>query len=67
MVERAHIVKQYGVGVIADAVTPEAIAKAVKELATPEKLSQCRENCKTAAQELTWENEEKVLEEVYCF
>ena len=31
----------------------------------PAMLSRCRENCKTAAQELTWENEEKVLEEVY--
>jgi glycosyltransferase involved in cell wall biosynthesis len=66
LVERASIVKQYDVGEIASTVTPESIAQAVKRLAIPERLSQCRENCKTAAQELTWENEEKVLEEIYC-
>ena len=66
LVERANIVKKYDVGEIASSVTPESIALAVKNLAIPERLSQCRENCKTAAQELTWENEERVLEEVYC-
>jgi glycosyltransferase involved in cell wall biosynthesis len=65
LVERANIVKTYDVGEIASTVTPESIAEAIKKLALPERLSQCRENCKTAAQELTWENEEKVLEEIY--
>ena len=65
LVERANIVKKYDVGEIASTVTPESIAQAVKKLAVPERLSQCHENCKTAAQELTWENEEKVLEEIY--
>ena len=65
LVERANIVKKYDVGEIASTVTPESIAKAVEKLAIPERLSQCSENCKTAAQELTWENEEKVLEEIY--
>ena len=65
LVERANIVKKYDVGEIASTVTPESIAQAVEKLAVPERLSQCRENCKTAAQELTWENEEKVLEEIY--
>ncbi|MBP5497234.1 MAG: glycosyltransferase [Bacteroidales bacterium] len=66
LVERARIVKQYKVGTIAESVTPEALAAAVKELSDPELLAQCRENCKTAARELTWENEEKVLEQVYA-
>ena len=65
LVERARIVRQYNVGVVAEKVTPEAIAQAVKQLAEPTRLAECRENCKIAAQELTWENEEKVLEEVY--
>jgi glycosyltransferase involved in cell wall biosynthesis len=65
LVERVRIVKHYDVGTVAESVTPEAIAQAVKQLSIPEKLSACRENCKTAAQELTWENEEKVLETVY--
>ena len=66
LVERARIVRQYKVGTIAESVTPEALAAAVKELSDPELLAQCRENCKTAARELTWENEEKVLEQVYA-
>ena len=61
----AAFVRQYHVGVVADSVTPEAIAQAVKQLAEPSLLASCRENCKLAAQELTWENEEKVLEQVY--
>jgi glycosyltransferase involved in cell wall biosynthesis len=65
LVERARIVKQYEVGEIAETVTPEAIAQAVKQLSAPERMAQCRENCKIAAKELTWENEEKVLEQVY--
>lgn len=65
LVERARIVRQYNVGVVADTVTPEAIAQAVKQLAEPDRLAECRENCKIAAQELTWENEEKVLEQIY--
>jgi glycosyltransferase involved in cell wall biosynthesis len=51
--------------VVAEKVTPKSIAQAVKQLAEPSLLAQCRENCKIAAQELTWENEEKVLEEIY--
>ena len=66
LVERARIVRQYKVGPIAESVTPEALAADVKELSDPELLAQCRENCKTAARELTWENEEKVLEQVYA-
>ncbi len=66
LVERAKIVKQYNVGVVSTEVSPEAIAKAITELSNPEKLQQCTENCKKAAKDLTWENEELVLEKVYC-
>jgi hypothetical protein len=58
--------RQFDVGTIAENFTPDTIAAAVKELSNPEKLAECRENCHTAATELTWENEEKVLEEVYA-
>lgn len=64
--ERARIVQQYQVGSIAPSVTPEAIAEAVKRISNPETLEKYRENCKKAAKELTWENEEKVLEVVYA-
>ena len=64
--EWRRIVNQYGVGVVAEDVSPEKFAEAVKKLSDPALMSRCRENCRIAAQELTWENEEKVLEEVYC-
>lgn len=66
LVERARIVKQYGVGVVAESITPEAIAKAVAQLSDPDTLTRCHENCMEAAKELTWENEETVLETVYA-
>lgn len=64
--ERARIMEQYHVGIVADEVSPEAIVKSVRQLSDPAFAAQCRENCKTAARELTWENEEKVLEQVYA-
>jgi len=63
--EWARVMQQYNVGTIAEDFTPETITAAVKELSVPEKLASCRENCRTAAKDLTWENEEKVLEEIY--
>jgi len=66
LVERARIVRQYQVGVVADEISTDAIVKAVQQLQNnPEFYAQCKENCKKAAQELTWENEEKVLQEIY--
>lgn len=66
--ERARIVQQYQVGVVADEITPEAIVKATRQLqSNPDFFMQCKENCKKAAQELTWENEEKILESIYLF
>lgn len=63
--EWERVMRQYEVGTVAEGFTPETITAAVKELSNPEKLASCRANCRTAASELTWENEEKVLEEVY--
>jgi glycosyltransferase involved in cell wall biosynthesis len=63
--ERERIVKHYNVGLVAESVTPEAVVAAVKALCDPVLLAQCQENCKIAARELTWEDEEKVLETVY--
>ncbi len=63
--DRVQIVQQYQVGEVVRDITPEAAAEAVKKISVPETLSRYRENCKIAAKELSWENEEKVLEEVY--
>lgn len=66
LVERATIIQKYGVGVIAESLTAEGIAAAVESLRNhPERYRQCQENCRIAAQELTWEHEEKTLERIY--
>ncbi|MCR4964714.1 MAG: glycosyltransferase [Bacteroidales bacterium] len=67
LTERRHIVEQHQVGVIAEDWSPEAIAATVRQLMdNPDFYQQCKEHCSTAAQELTWENEEKVLAEIYA-
>ena len=63
--DRVQPVRQYQIGEVVKDITAEAAAEAVKKISVPETLSQYRENCKIAAKELTWENEEKVLETVY--
>jgi len=66
LVERAAIVNRYGVGVVAESLTPEAIAAAVRKLQQDTALyDKCKENCHQAAQELTWENEEIILKDIY--
>jgi len=64
--ERSRIVRQYQIGLVPDTISPEAIAIAVKKLQQDSSLyNQCKENCRLAAQDLTWENEERVLHEIY--
>lgn len=66
LVERAAIINHYKVGVVTEELTPEAIADAVKRLQSdPELYAQCKANCIPAAQALTWENEERVLQQIY--
>ena len=64
--ERMYITEKYEVGIVLDEITPVAIANAVRHLMDDEKLyNRLKENCKQAATELTWENEEKVLKNIY--
>lgn len=66
LTERAAIVSHYGVGLVTEDLSPEAIAGTVRKMIeTPGLYAQCRENCKTAATELTWQNEEETLKKIY--
>ena len=69
LLERRKIIDQYKIGKVVEDFEPATIAKAINEmLDDKEQYLIYKENCKTAAQELTWENEEKVLQEIYaCF
>ena len=66
LVERATLIRQYGMGIVLDNMTPEAIAAAVTTLQTDKAFyQQCKANCQTAAQALTWEHEEETLQQIY--
>lgn len=66
LIERANIVKQYQVGVIVEDLNPICIAQSINLLLTNEQFYQkCKDKCIPAAEALSWENEEKILESVY--
>ena len=66
LIERARIVGQYQVGLIVEDFQPENIAEKINKLVNDRKLyGEMKANCKLAAEDLCWENEEKVLEEIY--
>jgi glycosyltransferase involved in cell wall biosynthesis len=66
LVEVEKVVKQYDVGNFIDNHDPKHIAERINSmLSNAEQLNKWKENSKLAAQELTWENEEKELINVY--
>jgi glycosyltransferase involved in cell wall biosynthesis len=66
VVEVEKIIKDFEVGTTVKEVTPGAIAKAITDIfANLDLYNQWRENTRTAAEELCWQNEEKVLEEIF--
>jgi len=66
LIERARIIRQYGVGMIVEDFQPQSIAEVINRLLGDKQLyEEMKANCRVAADELCWENEEKVLEEIY--
>ena len=66
LIERARIVGQYQVGLIVEDFQPENVAEKINRLVTDKQMyDEMKANCKVAAEDLCWENEEKVLEEIY--
>jgi glycosyltransferase involved in cell wall biosynthesis len=66
LVEVRKIVEQYNVGAIAESHDPAHIADCIEYMLNdPARQQEWRENARIAAAELCWENEEKVLAEVY--
>ena len=66
LIERARIVGQYQVGLIVQDTQAEHIAEKINTLVNDNQLyDEMKANCKIAAEDLCWENEEKVLEEIY--
>ena len=66
LIERARIIRQYQVGLIVENAQPESIAVTINNLLNDKLLyDRLKANCQIAAEELCWENEEKVLEQIY--
>jgi glycosyltransferase involved in cell wall biosynthesis len=64
--EIREIVEQFGVGVITPDHEPRHMASRITEMLSNEPLMKMwKENTKLAAEKLCWEEEEKVLQEVY--
>jgi glycosyltransferase involved in cell wall biosynthesis len=66
LIERSRIIHQYNVGLIVEDSQPQSIAELINKLVNDQQLyGELKANCKIAAEDLCWENEEKVLEEIY--
>jgi len=64
--EIEKIVKTYDIGCFIENHNPEHIAEKINfMLHSPDKMQEWKENLNKAAEELCWENEEKVLKEIY--
>ena len=66
LIERARIIQQYQIGLIVENASPEEVSQKINKLVNDKQLyDEMKKNCKIAAAELCWENEEKVLEKIY--
>ena len=64
--ERKRIIDDYGVGVVLDDLSPENVGNTINNmLQESSKMEQFRQNCRNAASKLNWQEEEKILREIY--
>jgi len=63
--EVKNIIQSYEVGVVLDEHSPESIAKALNTMLSDDFKASHKVQLQKAAKELVWENEEKVLHEIY--
>ena len=64
--EMQKIVNEYNIGTVYDHKTPQALADKINEIFDLEnRYQKWKDNTRTAAQELCWENEEKILIDIY--
>ena len=64
--EMQKIVKKYDIGTVYDHKTPQALADKINEILDLEnRYQKWKDNTRKAAQELCWENEEKIIIDIY--
>jgi len=63
--EMAAIVNQYKVGETIDEITPDVIAAKINKMfSDKEKLNAYKQNTKRAAEDLNWEKEQKIIQDL---
>jgi glycosyltransferase involved in cell wall biosynthesis len=66
LVEIKPIIDKYKIGFFLESYDPKEIARTIAQiLENKEALKICSENIKPAAQDLSWENEEKVIKNIF--
>ncbi|GAB5416953.1 MAG: glycosyltransferase [Crocinitomicaceae bacterium] len=66
IVEVANVIRTHDIGEVLDELTPNALAQTInKILSDSDRLNRMKANCQTAAETENWENETKVLAEIY--
>ncbi len=63
--ELKRIVEQYKVGIVCETITAETVANCIEMALSNPSYYDWKNNCLAARQELNWQNEEKVLKEIY--
>ncbi len=64
--EVANVVRTHTIGEVLTEVSPNCIAETINSLLeNPEKIKHYKANCKIAAETENWENETKILNEIY--
>lgn len=59
------LIREWGIGEAVPPADVDAIARAMRDLATPERNAEAREHVRSFAEQVTWERERRVLESVY--
>lgn len=66
IIEVAHVIQRHDIGIVLEEFTPKSLAFAINEILNDaDRLTAMKENCRTAAITENWENETKVLAEIY--
>jgi glycosyltransferase involved in cell wall biosynthesis len=64
--EMSSIVRKYGIGIVAPSLHPESLAEIFRQMLYDSKMREIwKQNLKAAANELTWENEEIKVREIF--
>lgn len=63
--ELRRIVTNYNVGMLAEKVEPDYLGERINEALSDPSYNQWKQNCLSAREELNWQNESKVLVEIY--